>query len=84
MLSLFRMFSGFISKEEFEEACHVLNNFNEKVIPGSSISDLANTLDINKDGKIDFNEFLEAFRLVNSSIEEKSITFDGGNESDNG
>jgi len=65
--------SGFISKEEFEEACRVLNNFNDQEdTPNSSISDLAKALDINKDGKIDFNEFLEAFRLVNHSIEEQS------------
>ena len=63
--------------EEFEEACRVLNGFNEEsVIPASSISDLAKALDINKDGNIDFNEFLEAFRLVNNSVEEKSVTFD--------
>ena len=72
----FLFLQGFISKEEFEEACSVLNKFNEEVIPGSNISDLAKALDINKDGKIDFNEFLEAFRLVNNSIEEKSITLD--------
>ena len=63
--------------EEFEEACRVLNGFNdENIIPASSISDLAKALDINKDGNIDFNEFLEAFRLVNNSVEEKSVTFE--------
>ena len=70
-------FIGFISMEEFEEACGVLNGFHDKnIIPSSSIRDLAKALDINKDGNIDFNEFLEAFRLVNSSIEEKSVTFE--------
>ena len=63
--------------EEFEEACRVLNGFNdENIIPAASISDLAKALDINKDGNIDFNEFLEAFRLVNNSVEEKSVTFE--------
>lgn len=63
--------------EEFEEACGVLNGFHdENIIPTSSIRDLAKVLDINKDGNIDFNEFLEAFRLVNNSIEEKSVTFE--------
>ena len=75
-LKIFILLIGFISKEEFEEACRVLNNFNdEEGTPNSSISDLAKALDINKDGKIDFNEFLEAFRLVNNSIEEKSKSF---------
>ncbi|XP_057313547.1 serine/threonine-protein phosphatase with EF-hands 2-like [Hydractinia symbiolongicarpus] len=56
--------SGFISTEEMEEACHMLNKHTNGLIPESGIQDLAKTLDINKDGKIDFNEFLEAFRLV--------------------
>ena len=65
--------SGFISSEEFEEACHSLNKYANDVIPGSSIHDLAKTLDINKDGMIDFNEFLEAFRLVSLSVKGNGI-----------
>lgn len=63
--------SGFISKEEFEEACRILNDYSSDIIPLSSASDLAKALDINKDGKIDFNEFLEAFRLVSLSVGER-------------
>ena len=55
-----------ISSEEFEEACQVLNKFTNGLIPDTRIRELAKTLDINKDGMIDFNEFLEAFRLVSN------------------
>lgn len=47
----------------------MLNHFSSRQIPLDKISDLAKSLDINKDGIIDFNEFLEAFRLVSLSVE---------------
>ena len=53
--------------EEFEESCRLLNEHTNSNIPVDSIEDLAKSIDMDKDGHIDFNEFLEAFRLVNHS-----------------
>eukprot|EP00112_Aurelia_sp_Birch-Aquarium-sp1_P009400 Seg2067.4 transcript_id=Seg2067.4/GoldUCD/mRNA.D3Y31 product="Serine/threonine-protein phosphatase with EF-hands pef-1" protein_id=Seg2067.4/GoldUCD/D3Y31 len=62
--------SGYISLDEFKNSCDVLNQFSQRQIPADKINDLARSLDINKDGMIDFNEFLEAFRLVSLSVEQ--------------
>lgn len=53
--------------EEFEESCRLLNQHANSNIPLDSIEDLAKSIDMDKDGNIDFNEFLEAFRLVDNS-----------------
>ena len=53
--------------EEFEESCRLLNEHTNSNIPVDSIEDLAKSIDMDKDGHIDFNEFLEAFRLVDHS-----------------
>ncbi|GLG94691.1 Uncharacterized protein GBIM_01844, partial [Gryllus bimaculatus] len=51
--------SGYITAEEFEEALTLLG----EQLPGAA-ADLCRSLDMNKDGAVDLNEFLEAFRLV--------------------
>ncbi|XP_013389540.1 serine/threonine-protein phosphatase with EF-hands 2 isoform X2 [Lingula anatina] len=56
--------SGSISMQEFEDACDILSRHIGHEISKEQVVDLARCLDINKDGQIDFNEFLEAFRLV--------------------
>eukprot|EP00794_Sanderia_malayensis_P007362 gene7362-8182_t len=61
--------SGFITLDEFRHSCEVLNQLSANQIPLHKFDDLAKSLDINQDGKIDFNEFLEAFRLVSQSVE---------------
>lgn len=51
---------------EFTEACEVLRKCSSVDFHSSQIEDIAKSLDLNKDGKIDFNEFLEAFRIVDT------------------
>nr|XP_045623056.1 serine/threonine-protein phosphatase with EF-hands 2-like [Procambarus clarkii] len=62
--------SGVISMEEFSETCELLSRHIDVSISKQEIADLARSIDINKDGSIDFNEFLECFRIVESSRRE--------------
>ena len=50
--------------EEFEEACSILSQHTKSAIPKKQVLSMAHNIDLNKDGHIDFNEFLEAFRIV--------------------
>nr|XP_056711894.1 serine/threonine-protein phosphatase with EF-hands 2 [Euleptes europaea] len=56
--------SGFISFEEFHQTWKLFSAHMHIEISERSICDLARSIDFNKDGNIDFNEFLEAFRIV--------------------
>ncbi|XP_069779212.1 serine/threonine-protein phosphatase with EF-hands 2-like [Narcine bancroftii] len=59
--------SGQISFEEFQKTWKILSSHLKVEISDKAISDLARSMDFNKDGSIDINEFLEAFRLVDKS-----------------
>ncbi|XP_016349699.1 serine/threonine-protein phosphatase with EF-hands 2 [Sinocyclocheilus anshuiensis] len=69
--SIFRMIdtdhSGLISFEEFRQTWKLLSSHLQMDISDKAISDLAESIDFNKDGSIDINEFMEAFRLVEHS-----------------
>merc|ERR1712150_355192 len=56
--------SGFISLDEFTDACSAISSHSQTFIDKDDISIMARNMDLNKDGQIDFNEFLEAFRIV--------------------
>ncbi|XP_073196524.1 serine/threonine-protein phosphatase with EF-hands 2 isoform X6 [Lepidochelys kempii] len=56
--------SGLISFEEFHQTWKLFSSPMNMELTADGISDLARSLDFNKDGNIDFNEFLEAFRLI--------------------
>uniref|UniRef100_A0A8C6R494 Serine/threonine-protein phosphatase with EF-hands n=2 Tax=Nannospalax galili TaxID=1026970 RepID=A0A8C6R494_NANGA len=56
--------SGLISMEEFRAMWKLFNAHYSVHIDDSQIDELANTMDFNKDGSIDFNEFLKAFYVV--------------------
>ncbi|KAK9398627.1 serine/threonine-protein phosphatase with EF-hands 2 [Crotalus adamanteus] len=56
--------SGCISLEEFQQTWKLFSSHMNINISDENIRNLARSIDFNKDGRIDFNEFLEAFRLV--------------------
>lgn len=62
--------------DEFSDACSILSQHIGLPIKKEEVADLARSIDINKDGKIDFNEFLEAFRLVDMEGKEVKILGD--------
>lgn len=55
---------GLISMDEFRTMWKLFNTHYNVHIDDSQIDELANTMDFNKDGSIDFNEFLKAFYVV--------------------
>ncbi|XP_068948034.1 serine/threonine-protein phosphatase with EF-hands 2 isoform X2 [Petaurus breviceps papuanus] len=64
--------SGLISFDEFRQIWKLFSSHMNIDISDESICDLARSIDFNKDGNIDINEFLEAFRLVEQSyLEDK-------------
>jgi serine/threonine-protein phosphatase with EF-hands len=50
--------------QEFTDVCSFLGKHNSSKFDEKQIMDLANSIDLDKNGVIDFNEFLEAFRMV--------------------
>ncbi|XP_031677750.1 serine/threonine-protein phosphatase with EF-hands 1 isoform X5 [Oncorhynchus kisutch] len=56
--------SGQISIEEFRQTWHLFSAHLGVEVDDRAIDELAKSIDFNKDGSIDFNEFLEAFRVV--------------------
>uniref|UniRef100_A0A673B121 Serine/threonine-protein phosphatase n=1 Tax=Sphaeramia orbicularis TaxID=375764 RepID=A0A673B121_9TELE len=66
-VGLFCFLSGLISLEEFRQTWKLLSSHLKMDISDKAITDLAHSIDFNKDGSIDINEFMEAFRLVDLS-----------------
>ncbi|GLV35149.1 retinal degeneration C [Carabus blaptoides fortunei] len=58
--------SGYISLEEFSDACNLLRQHMPNPITQEQLVDICRLMDINKDGLVDLNEFLETFRLVDT------------------
>ncbi|XP_076878509.1 serine/threonine-protein phosphatase with EF-hands 1 isoform X2 [Brachyhypopomus gauderio] len=56
--------SGQISIEEFRQTWKLFSSHLNVDVDDRAIDDMARSIDFNKDGSIDFNEFLEAFRVV--------------------
>lgn len=62
------LLTGLISLEEFRQTWKLLSSHVKMEISDEAVSDLAISIDFNKDGSIDINEFMEAFRLVESTV----------------
>lgn len=60
----FSLISGYITLDEFSDACNLLSEHMPEPIPQEQLLDICRSMDINKDGQVDLNEFLETFRLV--------------------
>ncbi|KAK0154700.1 Serine/threonine-protein phosphatase with EF-hands 2 [Merluccius polli] len=56
--------SGLISPDEFRHTWRLFSAHLGVALDDGAIDDLARSIDFNKDGSIDFTEFLEAFRVV--------------------
>nr|CAD7411439.1 unnamed protein product [Timema cristinae] len=56
--------SGYITMEEFSDACALLEEHLQNPLSPEQLVDICSSMDINKDGSVDLNEFLETFRLV--------------------
>lgn len=60
----YTFFLGYISLEEFSEACNLIKEHMPNPITQDQLVDICRLMDINKDGLVDLNEFLETFRMV--------------------
>lgn len=62
--SLLFLPEGYISLEEFSDACNLIKEHMPNPITQDQLVDICKLMDINKDGLVDLNEFLETFRMV--------------------
>ena len=67
--------------EEFSESCSILARHTGQSMSRKDIRSMAQAIDINKDGQIDFNEFLEAFRIVDTEMAGKNNALERSNSS---
>lgn len=77
---------GYITLDEFSDACALLSQHMPDPIPQEHLLDICRSMDINKDGQVDLNEFLETFRLVDihKDLESPTGDFDGDSSPEEG
>ena len=65
----FSKIPGLLSREELRAGCELLAKHNGSIsLSPEELDNLVDTMDINKDGEINFNEFLESFRMVDNKF----------------
>lgn len=57
-------FTGYISLDEFSDACNLINEHMPCPMTHEQLEEICKLMDLNKDGLVDLNEFLESFRMV--------------------
>lgn len=67
--------SGFLTRDELRDGCELLAKHNGSVsLSPGELDTLVDTMDINRDGEVNFNEFLESFRMVDNKFRNGSLT----------
>lgn len=67
---------GYISLEEFSDACNLIKEHMPNPITQDQLVDICKLMDINKDGLVDLNEFLETFRMVDPEQAGRKLRLD--------
>ena len=62
--------AGFLTRDELRVGCEMLSKHNTSMqrLSPEELDKIVDTMDINRDGEINFNEFLESFRMVDSKF----------------
>ncbi|XP_060530879.1 serine/threonine-protein phosphatase rdgC isoform X2 [Cylas formicarius] len=56
--------SGYISLDELADACNLIKEHMPCPMTDEQLAEICKMMDINKDGLVDLNEFMETFRMV--------------------
>ncbi|XP_050299789.1 serine/threonine-protein phosphatase rdgC [Anthonomus grandis grandis] len=65
--------SGYISLDELAEACNLIKEHMPCNMTEDQLQEICRMMDINKDGLVDLNEFLETFRMVDPESRRKNM-----------
>ncbi|CAH0560857.1 unnamed protein product [Brassicogethes aeneus] len=65
--------SGHISFDEFADACNLIKEHFQSPMTKDQLKELCKLMDLNKDGMVDLNEFLESFRMVDPESKKTNL-----------
>ncbi|KAJ8956154.1 hypothetical protein NQ318_020704 [Aromia moschata] len=63
---------GYITLDEFSDACNLIKKHMPCPMTHEQLEDICKLMDLNKDGLVDLNEFLESFRMVDPESKRKN------------
>ncbi|KAG5868314.1 hypothetical protein JTB14_021441, partial [Gonioctena quinquepunctata] len=61
-----------ISLDEFSDACNLIKKHMPCLMTTEQLREICNLMDLNKDGLVDLNEFLESLRMVDPECQQKN------------